>query len=146
MKKLSQMNADELSNVLCKIVVPMERMMGDPEVVSCFQGLMEMIRGGKTSPMEFFGRCITLIVPVFLGEMHRDDTFAVAAALKGQTVDEVRKQPGVAVITEVIAMLTGDAELLAIFRPAAGRKGKKAAGRAVQARAAADGEGVCQPD
>lgn len=139
MKKLSQMNAVELSDVLCKIVSPMERLMNDADVVECFKSLGEIIKTANASPMEFFGRCMTNIIPVFLGEKHREDTFAIAAALKGVTVDEVRQQTGMTLVVDVVSMLTGDGDLMAIFRPAPARKGKKNAGGAVQARATSDG-------
>ena len=146
MKKLSQMTAVELSDVLCTIAMPMERLMNDGDVVECFRALGQMVKTAQATPMEFLGRCMTRIVPVFLGDKHREDTFTIVAALKGATVEEVRKQPGLTVITDVVSMVTGDKDLMSIFRPAPARKGKKAAGGAVQARPASDGEGADQPD
>lgn len=115
MKKLSELNAEELSDVLCEIVEPMGRLMDDEAVVECFGALADLIKESTTTMM-FMLQCVRYASPVFLSEEHRKDTFAVIAGLKRTTVKAVSEQPGSELIMDVVSMIIGDGGLLKMFR------------------------------
>lgn len=138
MKKISEMNSVEFSRIMCMISAPAERLFSDPEVLSMLERMRDVLKESRNAPFVFMARSAATVVPVLLGDGHRDDVFTIAAALKGVSIDEIRKQTGVQTIRDMWDIFTGDHELMTFFLPVqAVRSGEREAG-SVQARDAAN--------
>lgn len=120
MKKLSEMNTVEMTQVLCRIAEPAATLFADNSVADAFAEAVKA-REAATNHMQFFTRCIAIFAPVIL-DRHRDEVFAILAAIKGVSVEEINAQPGMQTVREIVEMLTADQELTTFFRPDAGGK------------------------
>ena len=110
--KLSEMNGEELSVCLCKIAEPIERIGFDKKTTETFQEIADLIKNGMNNIQQtsiMIGTC----VPLLLGD-HREDTFAILAAINGKTVEEIRSQNGMQTIKELKNALA-DPDLMDFF-------------------------------
>lgn len=115
MKKLAEMNTDELSVCLCKAAEPIANLMMDNEVTEAFVELAKKMDENKNMVC-VFGSFVSVIVPALLGERHRNDTYALLAAVSGRTVAEIRKQNGFVTAKEVWQLFMTDVDMGSMFR------------------------------
>lgn len=97
--KLSEMNGEELSVCLCKIAEPIERIGFDKKTTAVFQEIADMSKDNMNN-IQKASAMIGKYVPLLLGD-HREDTFAILAAINGKTVEEIRSQKGMQTIKEL---------------------------------------------
>lgn len=116
MKKLAEMNAIELSDVLCRIAEPVGRLVSSPDVHETLLQIGERLKDVQGGMISYFGTAVSMVAPAFMAESHRDDVFAIVAGIKGITLDEVRNQNGAQTLGEVVSMILGDGGLMTIFR------------------------------
>lgn len=106
MKKLSEMNANELCKALCDIAAPIGNIARDDEVVEALKQIAEKRRPG-TALAKFFGVSFSALVPLLLNK-HKADTFAVLSVLKGKTVSEVEQENGFQLVRDLRALFQTD--------------------------------------
>ena len=138
MKKLSELSTPEFSRVLCTISGPANRLFSDPEVMDLFEQVRGLLQETKNVPVAFIVRMAATVAPVLLGEKHQEDTYVIAAAIKGVTVDDIRQQPGMQTMLDIWHILTGDKDLTTFFRPVPVARPGEGKGDAVPVRPAAD--------
>lgn len=110
--KLSEMNGEELSVCLCKIAEPLERIGFDKKTTETFQKIADLSKSGMNN-IQKASAMIGKYVPLLLGD-HREDTFAILAAINDKTVEEIRSQNGMQTIKELKDALT-DPDLMDFF-------------------------------
>ena len=143
-KKLSEMTSEELAVALCKMAQPIADIFGDPDVAEFFsQGVK--LREESPSQMVYMTRLVALAAPVILGEKHRNDVFAILAAIKGVEVEAVRDQPGMQTVNEVVQILMTDTDMMTFFRPRSARNSKINPGSNIQVRSTTDGAVAGRP-
>ena len=137
-KKLAEMDGDELTAVLCRIAQPAANIFADPKVAEFFATGVE-IRKNAPSMMVYMTQLAAAGAPVLLGDQHKEDIFEILAALKGVTKQEIRKQKGLQTMREIIHILMADADLMTFFRsyPEHNAPGDQVSD--LQVRSAADG-------
>lgn len=113
--KLSEMNSDQLSACLCKIAPALESIGMDEKFSDALKRIADKDKDLK--PAQQGAVMIGAFVPMLLGD-HKDDTFAVLAALSGKTVKEIREQNGMQTIKEVKEALS-DRDLMDFFMQSA---------------------------
>lgn len=112
--KLSEMNGEELSVCLCKIAESIERIGFDKKTTAVFQEIADLSKSGMNN-IQQTSMMIGKFVPLLLGD-HREDTFAILAAINDKTVDEIRSQNGMQTIKELKNALA-DPDLMDFFTP-----------------------------
>lgn len=137
-KKLADMDGDELTVVLCRIAEPAANIFADPKVAEFFAAGVE-IRKTAPSMMVYMTQLAAAGAPVLLGEQHKEDIFEILAALKGVTKQEIRKQKGLQTMREIIHILMADADLMTFFRFGAAHKAQGDQVGNLPVRPAADG-------
>ncbi|MBR3797222.1 MAG: hypothetical protein IKK34_14520 [Clostridia bacterium] len=137
-KKLAELDGDEMATLLCRIAEPAANIFADPKTAEFFAAGVEL---RKTSPsmMVYMTQLAALGAPVLLGEKHREDIFEILAALKGRTKQEIRKQKGMQTMQEIIHILMSDADLMTFFRLGAAHEAPGDQVSDLQIRPAADG-------
>lgn len=144
-KKLSEMNSEELMVALCRLAEPAANLFGDPAVMDALHRLTEE-KSSCDTMLQLMAKAVGIISPVILGEKHRDDVFQIVSAVRGVDVSVIRKQNGLQTVREIVQILFQDIDAIAFFRPDAQRKAKKSEGNAVQARVPSDSTGACGSD
>ena len=139
--KLSEMNGEELSVCLCKIAEPLERIGFDKKTTAVFQEIADMSKDNMNN-IQKASVMIGKYVPLLLGA-HREDTFAILAAINDKTVEEIRSQNGMQTIKELKNALA-DPDLMDFFRRPCIRS-KSCNGGDLQARSTADDHDAFRP-
>ncbi len=116
MRKISEMTTDELSVMICDIADPASNIMSDGAVSEAFVEMGKRLNR-KATVLQNIAVFASVLVPVLLGEKHRNDTYAVLAALEGKTVDEIRKQNGLKTAKDLFDVFMVNKETVTIFRP-----------------------------
>lgn len=119
--KLSEMNGEELSVCLCKIAEPLERIGFDEKTTETFQKIADLSKSGMNNIRQT-SMMIGKFIPLLLGD-HREDTFAILAAINGKTVEEIRSQKGMQTIKELKNALA-DPDLMDFFSSSVRTVGK----------------------
>ena len=115
MKKISEMNTDELGVFLCAVAEPVSNLVTDAEVIESLTDMAKKMQG-KNSPIVVFALFGSTVIPVMLGKKHKEDTYKIIAAVSGKTVDEIRNQNGLKTAKEVWELLMTDRDMGAMFR------------------------------
>ena len=116
MKKIAEMTTEELAVCLCKAAQPIANLMEDEEVTSAFSDLAKKM-DGKGSLIGMFGAFVSVVVPALLGEKHREDTYALLAAVEGKGASEIKKQNGIKTAKDVWSLFMTDVDMVSMFRP-----------------------------
>jgi len=87
--KISKMTTDQAADVLVRIADPATRIMSDDEVQELFQ---DTVKDGVENQLKGWARVITKLVPFCL-KKHKEDVYAVIAALEFKTPEEVGGWP-----------------------------------------------------
>lgn len=119
--KLSEMNGEELSVCLCKIAESIERIGFDEKTTETFQKIADLSKSGMNN-IQQTSMMIGKFVPLLLGD-HREDTFAILAAINSKTVEEIRSQKGMQTIKELKDALS-DPDLMDFFSSSVRTVGK----------------------
>lgn len=98
--KLSQLSTQELSRVLLDITPPLCRILRDETTLAA---LDEMSFAGLDAqpPLLALARLWERLAPVLL-EHHARDACAVLSALTEKTADEIRRQPGLTTLRDLL--------------------------------------------
>lgn len=139
MKKISEMNGEELAITLCNLSEPAASLFGDPEVANMINAVGEI---KETNPLNYLAKTVGIFAPVILGDKHREDVFAILAVVRGVNVKVIREQNGLQTVREIVQLLFKDFDAMTFFRPAADRTAVEGEGNAVPVRTATDGEGA----
>lgn len=107
--KLSEMSTDRLADVMVKIAEPVERIGGDEELG---RKLEEIAKRGGRKGLQNIVDMYCVFVPLLL-ERHREDTYAVLAALTGKTAEQIAAQSAMDTMRD--ARESVDAEFLRFF-------------------------------
>ena len=116
MRKIAEMTTDELAVAICQLAVPASNIMSDGAVSEAFVEMGKKL-DKKATLLQNIAVFASVLVPVLLGEKHRQDTYAVLAALEGKTVDEIRKQNGFKTAKDLFEVFFTSRETMTIFRP-----------------------------
>ena len=119
MKKISQMNTDELGAFLCEVAEPVSNLVTDAVVIEALTDMARKMQGNK-SMFVVFGLFSSTVIPIMLGKNHKEDTYKILAAVSGKTVDEIRSQNGLKTAKEVWELLMTDRDMGDMFRPGEG--------------------------
>lgn len=114
--KLCEMNTDQLSDALCELADPIERICKDAEMNEKIKALSKDAQNGMTM-LEKMGRTVAIWLPALL-KTRRADTYKVLSVLTDKSVEEIAAQNGF----ETIKMAQGamNKELLGFFKLFAG--------------------------
>lgn len=115
MRKIAEMTMDELTLALCQMAEPASNIMSDGAVSEAFVEMGKKLNK-KASLLQNIAVFTSVLVPVLLGEKHRDDTYAVLAALEGVTVEEIRKQNGIRTVKDLFEVFMINKQTVAAFR------------------------------
>ena len=107
--KLSEMSTDRLADVMVRIAGPVERIGNDEMLIDKLRAMAA--KGGKTA-VENAAGMFGALVPVLL-ERHREDTYAVLAAMTGKNAEEIAAQNAMVTLREAKECVDGD--LLSFF-------------------------------
>lgn len=116
MKKIHEMNANELTACICKIAAPAERVFTDGAVIDALDTMRGRIPEDVTIDLAF-SLFVRDVVPALTGKEHKDDTYAIMAALCDETVDEVMERNGLEVMRDMFVIFALDKDVEGIFRP-----------------------------
>ena len=116
MKKIAEMNTEELGLMLCQIAEPASRIMSDGYVSEAFVEMGKRL-DKKATMLQNIAVFVSVLVPVLLGERHRNDTYEVLAALEGKTPEDIRKQNGFKTAKELFDVFMANKDTTTIFRP-----------------------------
>lgn len=141
LKKLSEMNGEELAITLCNLSEPAASLFGDPDVTEVLKKV-DTLRKDCPNKMQFLAKAVGIFAPVILGDKHREDVFAILAVVRGVDVKVIREQNGLQTVREIVQLLFKDFDAMTFFRPAAERTAVEGEGNAVPVRTASDGEGA----
>lgn len=115
MKKINELTAEELAVVLCEIANPVGNIFSDAAVSDAFVQMSKRL-DKNASVLQNIAIFAATIPPILLGAAHKDDTFAILAALDGKTADEVRAQNGFKTIRDLFEVFMTDKDASVIFR------------------------------
>lgn len=110
--KLSQMTTEQITACLCRIAPALENIAMDEKINECFKRVAKKEESARSNVQ----RCAVMLSTFasLLLDKHKDDTFAVLAAINGKTAEEIRAQNGMQTIREVKDALS-DLELMDFF-------------------------------
>lgn len=116
MRKIAEMNTDEMAIAICQMAEPVSNIMSDGMVSDAFVEMSKKLNKNSTL-LQNIAVFTSVLVPVLLGEKHRNDTYAVLAALEGTTVENIRKQNGIKTAKDLFDVFMANKETTTIFRP-----------------------------
>lgn len=114
--KLSQMTGAELTEALCVIADPIERITQDEQVIEAMRKMAEDQKNNAIM-IKLVGGAYARIVPLLL-KKHREDTFTILSALTGKTVEQLNSENGFLLMKDIRDSLTKD--MLSFFSSSAG--------------------------
>lgn len=109
--KLSEMDSNRLTAFLCKIAPALENIGMDDKFSDALKRIAN--KDKNLNPAQQGAAMIGAFVPLLLGD-HKNDTFAILAAVSGKTVEEISEQNGMITLREVKDALN-DPDLLDFF-------------------------------
>lgn len=115
MRKIAELTTDELALALCQMAEPASNIMSDGAVSDAFVEMGKKLNKNATM-LQNIAVFASTLVPVLLGEQHRQDTCAILAAISGKTVDDIRKQNGFKTAKDLFEVFMVSKETPAIFR------------------------------
>lgn len=115
--KLSEMNTAQFAECLCEIAPPLCAIAQDEAVAAAMDKAAHL---DSSKPLVLvFGQMISALIPALLKD-HRDDVFAVLAALTGKSVKQLAAQNGLKTIREARECI--DREFIDFFTSAASQR------------------------
>lgn len=85
------MDTEKLGRVLCAISPSIANIGADERFNDCVRLIVEK-QDQNLNKVQKAAALIGTFTPFLLGEEHRDDTFAILAALREKSIDEIRNQ------------------------------------------------------
>jgi hypothetical protein len=117
MKKIEEMNVNELTACLCEIAEPAEKLFCDMAVLDALDKMKKSIPDEAT-PKLVFSLFMTIVYPRLMNEQNKDSTMKILAAMNGVTVAEIENRNGVNNAGEMFSIFIMDRDVESIFRPA----------------------------
>lgn len=114
MRNLSELNANELSKCLCKLVAPAEKVFGDCAVTQAMDAYRAAI-DEKTPVDRGFSLFVTMLFPTLM--KHEDEVYAILGALNDVDGGEIKQRNGVEMMRDMFKAFVLDGDLAGIFRP-----------------------------
>lgn len=108
--KISEMTNDQAADAMIKLAEPISRIVEDEKTTEL---LREMQQGDNEGGIAFFGRILPKVVPYCMKE-HRDDVYAVVAALTLKPISAVGNMNFVETIKELKESI--DEDFLGFFK------------------------------
>ena len=108
--KISEMTNDQAADAMIKLAQPISNLLEDEATVNLLNELQKNNDGGG---LAFFGRMIPKIVP-FCMKDHKQDVFAIVAALTLKPVADVGKMKFMETVKEIQNSI--DEDFLSFFR------------------------------
>lgn len=112
--KLSQLTTEQLADVLVRLTPPLCRMLQDEATLAALDD-MTFTGLDAQPPLCAASRLWEKLVPVIL-QRHAEDFYAALSVLTGKTESQLRAQPGLTTITDLMAVW--DKELATFFTSA----------------------------
>ena len=109
--KISQMTNDQAADAMIKLAGPISRLLEDEETRKLVEEAQSQREG--EGGIAFFGRILPKVVP-FMMKDHREDLYAVVAALTLRPVGDVGKMNFVETIKELRESI--DEDFLGFFK------------------------------
>ena len=123
MKKISEMNACELSSCLCKLAEPADRVLSDSAVIEALDAFRKAIPE-SADVATVFSLFTTMVVPRLMNEKHQKDVHGILAAIDGVAVEEIQKRNGLETLRDLFVVFAMERDVETIFRPACEVRGK----------------------
>lgn len=116
MKKLAELNVDEMTLLMCRVAEPAGNLFADGAVIAAFVDVAKVLQEAnfRLAGIAYFA---SKIIPVLLGDAHKEDTLAILAAFDGRPVDELRKQNGLKTMKGLYQIFMEDQDAINFFRP-----------------------------
>ena len=117
-KKLSQMDTNEMLDVLLAITPELEGILADDEIMGAFGTLRTNDeKGGDTGSATARGLTFLVKIATVAFKNHRNAVYGILSAFTGMTAKEVGAQNGAVTINQLKTILS-DGELLNFFKSA----------------------------
>ena len=97
MKKLTEMNTDELLDVYCRIAPALEE-------ITQGKRWAEIAEAGKDLTVKTM---LTRVLPIILAD-HREAFYTILAAMNGKTAEEIKAQPMPETMRDLTALMQED--------------------------------------
>lgn len=113
--KLSQINTNELCDVICELTEPIANITADQELFNVLKDTMGL--NGKESMAEKMtvgAKKFTKLMPILLND-HRKDVFKILSIVNDKTIEEIEAQKGIETIKQAKEAFK-DEELLELFK------------------------------
>lgn len=123
MKKISEMNMNDLSALLCKIAAPAENLFSDGAVCAAFDEMHKRMGDGQTVK-KAFSLFVTVLVPVLMSDAHKADTCAIMAMLCEGDAKAIENGNGLETMRDMFRVFVMEGDVEAIFRPGAEIRGE----------------------
>lgn len=123
MKKISEMNGNELSVCMTKIAPNAETLFADGAVSAALDALSAKMGKGTTVDKAvawFSGE----LFPLLTGEKHRGETYAIMEALGYGEAAKMGEKNGIELLRDLFCVFVRDGEVTTIFRPGAEVRGE----------------------
>ena len=111
MKKLSEMNANELCKALCDLAEPIGNIARDDEVVEAMQQISTHKKNNAIIA-RLFGSAYAALIPLLLRK-HKADVFSVVSCLSGKPIEVLEQENGFQLTREIRKIFS--AELMSFF-------------------------------
>lgn len=123
MKKIDEMNVNELTACLCKIAEPAEKLFGDMAVLDALDKMKKAIPAQATAKL-VFSLFMTIVYPHLMNEHNKESTMKILAGLDGVTVEEIENRNGVKNAGDMFNIFIMDRDVESVFRPACEVRGE----------------------
>lgn len=112
--KLSEMNTEQLCDVLCEIAEPVDK-IGTDEAFA--QKLKEVAERGALNKIQSMTAMFGAFVPLLL-KNKRAESIKIISVLSGKSVDEIAKQSGMQTLKDAMDCI--DEDFIRFFKQSAG--------------------------
>ena len=123
MKKISDMNMNELSVAICKLAGPAEKLFSDGAVCAAFDEMSKRMGDGQTVH-KAFSMFTAVLFPVLMNEEHKKDTCEIMAVMTDGDAKTIMESNGLETMRDMFRVFVVDGDVNAIFRPNAEIRGE----------------------
>lgn len=108
MKKLLEMNTDELWGALVRLAAPMEALCADERIYELVKEYRERVKESRL-PVIAMACLFSQLIPLLLRE-HKADTLAILSVIEGKGIAELARMNGAQLSVDVYKAWKGELE------------------------------------
>lgn len=101
-RKLTELNAAELTAVLVEIAEPVGNLVNDDELWNVFKACTAKgVTLQQKNGLRYILQTYSAMLPLLLGEKHSKDTFRILSAIEGKPIAEIMQMNGQEVVKAI---------------------------------------------